>query len=312
MLRAVLALGFFFTGLGASAASVAASFDPGRARFAVEANGFSVEYRTFSISVLPGETLSLKSSRPATLKGLGARNDAARSTWALAAPEAPGVYPVEFDAGDDKVALNVIVLQPVAPGKEEIVDGYRLGAYPSVPFRGLDAYKAPEGFIVVTPENENTPVSPHFVLKQFLCKQEGGWPKLAVVRPQLLVKLERILEKVNGAGIRTDSFVVMSGYRTPWYNRAIGNKTTSSRHVYGGAADIYIDVSPQDGVMDDLNGDGVSSKEDADFLYDLLDGWSAKPGLEDLPGGLGSYKENHAHGPFVHVDERGYRARWGR
>jgi hypothetical protein len=313
MLRAITALGVLLAGLGISgAAKAAAPFDAGRAGFSVEANGLAIDYRTFAFSVLPGQAVSLKASRPAILKGLGAEKETARSTWVWSAPETPGVYPVELAAGDDAITLNVIVLEPAIPGADDIIDGYKLGSYPSVPFRGLDSYRAPEGYIVVTKENAKMPVSPHFVLEQFLCKQEGGWPKLAVLRPQLLVKLERILEKVNEAGIRTDGFVVMSGYRTPWYNRAIGNTTTSSRHLYGGAADIFIDVNPRDGVMDDLNGDGVTSKKDADFLYDLLQSWSSAPELKDLPGGLGSYKETHAHGPFVHVDERGYPARWGR
>lgn len=312
MLRAVAALGLLIASFGLGAAGAAAPFDAGRAGFSVEANGLVIEYRTFALALLPGQTVSLKASRPAVLTGLGAQKGAARSSWAWSAPETPGVYPLELAAGGDKVTLNIIVLRRPAPGEDETIDGYKLGAYPSVPFRGLDSYRAPEGYIIVTKENAKTPVSPHFVLEQFLCKQEAGWPKLAVIRPQLLVKLERILEKVNEAGIRTDGFAVMSGYRTPWYNRAIGNKTTSSRHLYGGAADIYIDVNPQDGVMDDLNGDGVTSKKDADFLYDLLEGWSDAPELAELAGGLASYRENHAHGPFVHVDERGYRARWGR
>ena len=47
----------------------------------------------------------------------------------------------------------------------------------------------------------------------------------------------------------------MSGYRTPFYNRSIGNQTRFSRHVYGDAADIYAD-DDGDGKMDDLDGDG--------------------------------------------------------
>jgi hypothetical protein len=30
----------------------------------------------------------------------------------------------------------------------------------------------------------------------------------------------------------------------------------------------------------------------------------------ELVGGCGIYPGNGAHGPFVHVDARGYRARW--
>ncbi|MFH2036543.1 MAG: hypothetical protein ABIJ45_09090 [Candidatus Zixiibacteriota bacterium] len=32
---------------------------------------------------------------------------------------------------------------------------------------------------------------------------------------------------------------------------------------------------------------------------------------EKFIGGLGRYKKTEDHGPFVHTDVRGYRARWG-
>ena len=47
-----------------------------------------------------------------------------------------------------------------------------------------------------------------------------------------------ILQKVNERGYRCDTFHIMSGYRTPYYNGAIGN-VRYSRHVWGGAADIF-------------------------------------------------------------------------
>ena len=52
--------------------------------------------------------------------------------------------------------------------------------------------------------------------------------------------MELILQRLNAKGYRCDSFHVMSGYRTPYYNKAIGN-VKYSRHIYGGAADIFID-----------------------------------------------------------------------
>ena len=42
----------------------------------------------------------------------------------------------------------------------------------------------------------------------------------------------------------------------------------------------------------------------------------AGPGIErqypELVGGLGVYRATRARGPFIHVDVRGDRARWGR
>ena len=103
---------------------------------------------------------------------------------------------------------------------------------------------------------------------------------------------------------------VMSGYRTPFYNRAIGN-VQYSRHVYGDAADIFVDASPRDELMDDLNRDGTVDLRDAKVLHEIVEGLDGGD-AGGLVGGLAAYDATTAHGPFVHMDLRGYRARWGR
>jgi len=206
--------------------------------------------------------------------------------------------------------LNVFVIVPLSRARDGWINGYHIDAYPSVPLKGLAAYKPPRGFIEVTEANADTPVSPHFTLRQFLCKQEGEFPKYVVLRERLLLKLELLLERVNAVGYRCDTFQVMSGYRTPFYNRSIGN-VKYSRHVYGGAADIFIDERPRDGVMDDLNGDGRTDLYDAGVLYDLIDKLYGTDAYAPFIGGLGRYDATPAHGPFVHVDVRGFHARWG-
>ena len=123
-----------------------------------------------------------------------------------------------------------------------------------------------------------------------------------MLRSTLLVALERVLEQINTRGFRADTLHVMSGFRTPFYNRAIGN-VPYSRHIYGDAADIFVDVDPADGVMDDLDGNGTVDLRDASLLADIVESLA-------LPGGLASYEATAAHGPFVHLDLRGYRARW--
>ena len=123
-------------------------------------------------------------------------------------------------------------------------------------------------------------------------------------------RIDYLLELVNHKGFATDTFYVMSGFRTPYYNDAIGN-VRYSRHQWGGAADIFIDSNPKDGVMDDLNRDGVIDVRDAAVLYRLFDDESFKDGYKPMIGGLGQYKKTSSHGPFVHVDVRGFRARWG-
>jgi uncharacterized protein YcbK (DUF882 family) len=101
----------------------------------------------------------------------------------------------------------------------------------------------------------------------------------------------------------------MSGFRTPWYNRAIGNTTDYSRHLWGDAADVYVDRDG-DGDMDDLDGDGRVDLDDARILAAFVD-QVERDAESHLPvGGMGLYRRNAAHGPFVHVDARGTRARW--
>ena len=106
-----------------------------------------------------------------------------------------------------------------------------------------------------------------------------------------------------------NSIHIMSGFRTPFYNRALGN-VLYSMHQWGGAADIFIDNNPRDGQMDDLNQDGKINVEDAKFLSDIIDRHFHKECDNHLIGGLSFYKRTAAHGPFVHMDVRGKSARW--
>jgi hypothetical protein len=77
--------------------------------------------------------------------------------------------------------------------------------------------------------------------------------------------------------------------------------------MYGDAADGWVD-NDGDGVMDDLNGDGRIDLRDAEIILRAVERVEAKyPGLV---GGCGLYNAGPAHGPFVHIDARGYRARW--
>ena len=71
----------------------------------------------------------------------------------------------------------------------------------------------------------------------------------------------------------------MSGYRTPAYHRAIGDTTTFSRHLWGAAADVFIDADG-DGKMDDLDGNGVIDQRDAALLFALADAMDREP-VED-------------------------------
>jgi hypothetical protein len=163
--------------------------------------------------------------------------------------------------------------------------------------------------VQVTAANRDLQVSPHFRIGQFVSKQQGDWPKYVAPGSRLYAKLERVLDAVKAAGFPADTLHVMSGYRTPYYNRAIGN-VQYSRHIYGDAADVFVDID-EDGNMDDLNGDGTVDVRDAVTMADWLEALTGEPSFADLSGGLGIYDANPYHGPFIHVDTRGSKARWG-
>jgi hypothetical protein len=289
--------------------------DAPRLRFGIAYKGVTWRHPIGFMTALPGERLELRTTGESLPGSFGLRavsgvvERTGAGAWTWTAPTRPGVYPLTILAPDraDSITLNAFVLVPIQEVQDEHRNGYRIGAYPARPLR--DIYRPPAGFIEVTPENEETLVSPHFRLRQFLCKQAGSYPKYVVLDPRLLVKLELILSEANAAGYPASTFFVMSGYRTPFYNRSIGNSVWS-RHQWGAAADIYIDEDPRDGAPDDLNGDGRVDILDADVLGDIVERLSTTEAYQKLLGGLGRYRRTSNHGPFVHIDLRGRRARW--
>jgi len=293
------------------------AFDAAKAGFAVKFKNEVTPYRVTAVFVLPEEKLTLealgtKPGSEVTLRAPeGETTCIADNKWHWEAPAQAGLHLIEItdSCSGDSICLNVFVMVPYDRIKGGCLNGYQIGAYPTLPFKQLPIYRPPKGFIEVREANEETLLSPHFKLKQFLCKQNGGYPKYAALEERLLLKLELILEKVNEHGYRCDTLSIMSGYRTPCYNDTIGNGKYS-RHLWGGAADIFIDENPKDNVMDDLNGDGKSDYRDAAVLHDIIDSLCGKPFYEVFLGGLSKYKKTASHGPFVHVDVRGFRVRW--
>jgi uncharacterized protein YcbK (DUF882 family) len=175
----------------------------------------------------------------------------------------------------------------------------------------VTAYANPSGFIEVTQQDADTYISQDFKLRDFLTHdQPNVWPKYLVLQMKLVDKLELVLEDLTAHGVDVSGVRVMSGFRTPQYNATGGNpqgRAALSRHMYGDAADIYID-SNHDGVMDDLNHDGRITIDDSKVIEAAVDRVDAAH--PELIGGAGIYPAGPGHGPFIHIDTRGYRARW--
>lgn len=284
-------------------------FDDGRISFTATIRGeLDVDYRVFAVFATPGEALVIETSAPTRLVSGDGPAGALSSRHTLTAPSEPGHAAARLEARDGAVMmLNVLVMEPA---EGDVVNGYRLGRWPDELYRGDEAYAPITHVAEGSGPFADIQVSPHFTLGQFLCKQVADGPRYLVVSERLVLKLERVLEAANAQGWRADTFTVLSGFRTPVYNAAIGNGRFS-RHIYGGAADVFIDADG-DGWMDDLNGDGRSTRADAALLYDLVESLAVDQHFAPYLGGLGEYGATSVRTPFVHIDERGWRARWGR
>jgi len=232
------------------------------------------------------------------------------------APAQPGIYDLAVQMDQAVRPLDnfsVITLVPFAAKQNGHIGLYYLGTWPFE--KGgtpkTPAYSNPNGFIQVTPENENTQVSAHFRLRDFLTKdQPNVWPKYLLLNPKLLDKLELTIQELEKMGHPVRHAQIMSGFRTPNYNVSGGNtegRANLSRHMYGDASDIFID-NDGNGVMDDLNGDGRVDIHDAEVILQAVE--RVEHDHPDLVGGVGVYSACCGHGPFTHIDVRGYRARW--
>jgi hypothetical protein len=212
-----------------------------------------------------------------------------------------------------------ITLTPFTAKQRGRIGEYLIGSWPGESARGrvgpsrapADRYANPRGFIKVTQENQSQPISRHFELRDFLTKGQGNvWPKYLVLELRLIDKLELVLDDLAKRGVNTAGVTVMSGFRTPSYNAGGGNtggRAGLSRHMYGDAADVYID-NDSNGTMDDLNRDGRVDAGDARFIQQSVD--RVEAAYPELIGGAGVYVACCGHGPFIHIDTRGYRARW--
>lgn len=230
----------------------------------------------------------------------------------LSAPAGQGIWRLTLGApgwSQEVSEVSVITRVPFALKEDGYLNGYRIGRYATEGQNREDRYAPPPGFIEVTPENQDLLVSEHFKLRNFLTKDQFDvWPKYLALDLRLIDKLELVLQELNAMGIRAQHMAVMSGFRTPAYNGpGEGGRARLSRHTYGDASDVWVD-NDRDGYMDDLNGDGRRDTRDAEIILRAVDRVEAQH--PELVGGVGVYRDNGAHGPFVHIDARGSHARW--
>jgi hypothetical protein len=250
----------------------------------------------------------------------GAAVEYTQGSDVVTAPKGSGIWNVVLKIGNairPIADFSVITMLPFNAKQNGHIGAYFIGSWPSEagvkgPAKApSSAYANPAGFIEVTQANRNTPVSEHFKLGDFVTHDQANvWPKYIVLQQKLIDKLELVLSDLAAHGYDVHGVRVMSGFRTPQYNAAGGNpagRANLSRHMYGDASDIYID-SNGDGQMDDLNHDGKVTIDDSRVISAAVD--RVEAAHPELVGGAGVYTAAPGHGPFIHIDTRGYRARW--
>lgn len=208
--------------------------------------------------------------------------------------------------------MSLISMLPFNEKKNGRVGEYHIGRFPAEKGRlRSPAYVNPDGFIEVTLENKDTPVSEHFRLVDFLTHdQQDVWPKYLVLREALIDKLELVIVELQRRGVDAQRLRVVSGFRSPQYNQkgvGRGGRARDSRHQFGDAADVIVD-NDGDGRLDDLNHDGKVNSKDMLIMADAVE--SVERQYPELVGGLGIYRALRTRSPFIHVDVRGARARW--
>ncbi len=275
----------------------------------IKINSIPLDFELLSFSLLQGDTayIEVNSSSSTIMIDSDGREHEFKNDYFWIAPHNSGIYSIHIENENEKYDVVFLVMKNMQQ-IENTPNDFIIGNYPTKAYKNLAQYAAPKGMVEVTEENMNTYISQHFQLKDFLVKQQSGYPKYVIINTKLLYKLELIISKLKEKGYRVDHLHVMSGYRTPYYNAKIGNGK-SSRHIYGDAADIYLD-NDRDNAMDDLNNDGKIDIKDARVLAVIVEEIEKENKYQWLIGGLGVYGGNGNHRGFIHVDTRGFKARW--
>lgn len=295
-----------------------AAFSNEHANFSIVYDDLKIPLKIFSIFVMPGE--EIKFSIAEEDRGqmyqieLGGKIFESESSFTWQAQSESGHYQATIkeknnDSSASEIKINVFVLHSHQEKNGQYLENFRIGHYPEIPVDKSEYYTKPDGFLKIEESLLEVNLTPHFKMEQFLTSQSEKLPQFIAIQESLLLKLEFFLEEVNNAGYQADTFGIVSLYRSPYFNKELGNNTDLSRHLFGDAADIYIDNSGNEW-MDDLNEDGNSTRADADILYDLAVKFDQKEEFSALQGGVSSYKGNGVRGPFIHIDTRGFHVSW--
>ena len=254
-------------------------------------------------------------------------------------PKIPGTYPItvsykenkqfKVDYGDSspqekneettrQAEINLIVQYPFDRYVGSI-EGYPIGFYPDedeknappVVANHKDKYQPPGWFIKVTKENSGLYISKHFKLGAFATSWDNSDFTFIALSKNLVNKLEMIIKKLNDSGTTVSNLHILKGFESPvtFEKKRKAGYTISkySRHQYGDSVAFIIDEN-NDGVMDDLNGDGNVDITDLEKVKSIITLIESQQGEY---GGLGLImSDKEFNTPYIQIDTRGFGSRW--
>lgn len=257
--------------------------------------------------VMPGDSVTISSSNGDLLhwnSTSGTPVYALSETFGWRAPRNHGIFFLE--AGNDSVVEKYTIIVPVESSRWRTtsLNSFEIGSYGN----GSDRSRNPDHFIELTAATSNARISTHLTIGQFLCHVEGSYPQYMAFDLRLSDKMEQVLAKVREVYPQASGIHNISGFRTPAYNADIGNDTTESLHLYGMAADMWIESWPPNDLMDDIDRNKRVDVYDGEYLVELIRILEVEGDV--VTGGASAYRWNSSHGPFVHLDVRGSVANW--
>ncbi|OPL18575.1 MAG: hypothetical protein AVO35_04380 [Candidatus Aegiribacteria sp. MLS_C] len=287
-----------------STADDPASADPGL-RLRVDGE-LLPEYRTAFV-VIPGDTVTLTLDQGAQAGWsftAGTPGSGSGSSFGWRAPRGHGIYHMDVSTSEGTYKYSVIVPVETCRWRTTTLNSFPIGSYGD----GNGMEDRPDWFIEMDAAGSGTRITTHLTLGDFLGHVEGSYPQYLALDLRLADKMEELFSAVSEVYPQASSIYCLSGFRTPAYNAAIGNETSESLHLYGMAADIWIESWPANGLMDDIDRNKRVDVYDGEYLVELVRTLEVQGRV--VTGGASAYRWIPTHGPFVHIDTRGSRAVW--
>jgi hypothetical protein len=100
--------------------------------------------------------------------------------------------------------------------------------YPE-PYNGSPQYSIPARYLDISDLDPDLKLAPNFVVSEFLSESKGRY---GVLQASFIERIQSLRDAIG------EPLYITSGYRNPGYNASVGG-VSSSRHMYGDAADAY-------------------------------------------------------------------------